>query len=65
MDGATGRREKRSAAQALDDAFEDMRAVRSALMDMGAYNVLEMTEAVMDGMRDVGSALAAEGWVRE
>jgi hypothetical protein len=59
------KRDLRSVTQALDDAFEDMAAVRSRLDSMGAVSVLADTEAVMDGLRAVRSRLLSEGWVRE
>ena len=58
-------RDRRSVSQALDDAFEDMRAVRSRLDGMGAVEVLADTEPIMDGLRAVRARLLSEGWVRE
>lgn len=59
------KRDLRSVTQALDDAFEDMAAVRSRLDQMGAVSVLADTEQIMDGLRAVRSRLLSEGWVRE
>lgn len=59
------RRDTRSVSQALDDAFEDMRAVRARLDGMGAVSVLADTEQIMDGLRAVRARLLSEGWVRE